>query len=259
MKKMKVVFRYSFQLTVILFVIGLLLLFLGIFWKDIYLLTTIFSCIGTSLISASVTMFLVKYDIMDLFKQNNISGYGIIGIKSGRNALFQDDETNCIKCRNWKDFLRKSSDKTIDVVGISMYSFLWSNELIGLLLELASKKYKIRIVFANPDSDEVKFQSKEEKKPGKLSENITYSTGEIVKLIHENKVEKNLEVYKSLTMPRAFIVRSGCKMIITPYLLRGPFSEPTIIADQWCSEEQSYYNAYSKYINDLIKSADKII
>lgn len=258
MKKLKFAFKYRIQLSIILFSIGVILVFLGIVCKDIYLLTDIFSCIGTSLVSASVTMFLVKYDIIDLFKQNNISGYGIIDIKSGRNALFQDDQINCINCRSWEEFLRKSSDKTIDIVGISMYSFLWTYELIDLLLELSSKKYTIRIIFANPNSTEVEFQSMEEKKPGKLSENISYTMKKLTKLVKE-KQANNIKIYSSLTLPRAFIVRSGGKMIITPYLLRGPFFEPTIIADQWCIEKQSYYNAYSRYIEDLIASSQKII
>lgn len=260
MGRWKYAFKNRFQLTVILAAIGLIFLLIGIFFEGNNILVSIFSCIGTSLISASVTIFLVKFDILDMFRKNNIDKYGIMEVKSGRNQLFVGEEKSSLNCKSWEEFLKKSSDKTIDIIGISMYSFLWSNRLIDLMLKLAEDNYIIRIVFANPDSEEVKFQSIEERKPGKLAENILYTSNKIIELISQSqngRLSANFSVYYSQTLPRAFIVRSGCRMIITPYLLRGPFYEPTIIADKWCAEEKSFYNAYMLYIDDLINSADK--
>ena len=47
-------------------------------------------------------------------------------------------------------------------------------------------------------------------------------------------------------------------MIITSYLLRGPFKVPTIIANDRGSCDNMYYNTYREYICEIIDSAKRI-
>lgn len=259
MNKWKIAVKSRFQITIILFTIGLLICILHTFLKN-DIIKDVLSCIGTSLISASITIFLVKYDIMDSIKSNNISNYGIIDIKDGRNGVFNSENVAGLKDKDWNGFLKSSSDKTIVIVGISMYSFFYPNKLIDYVIQLGKKGYTIKIIFANPESMEVELQSIEEGKEGKLKENIKFLSNEFKRRIDENNdidVKNNLKIFYSKTLPRSFIVKSGDKMIITPYLLKGPFEEPTIIASQLCVKENSYYNAYNTYIQDLLKSAEE--
>lgn len=206
-------------------------------WIDIDSLKSILVCVGTSLISSAITIFLIKFDIMDMMQNNCLEEFGIIGILNGRDYIFKNsNEMSWMKENCWEEFLRQSSDKTIDIVGISMYSFLITKKILPVIYEL-SENYTIRVIFANPSSSEVYFQSEEENKPNKLKENIIWLSK---KIIDEDKTHR-IKVYYSKTLPKAFIVRSGSKMIITPYLLNGPFEEPTIMASDTGYAANTYY------------------
>ena len=211
----------------------------------------ILTCVGTSLISASITIFLIKFDIMDMIQNSSMEKFGIIDICSGRDHVFDNDGVREMKAHNWEEFLRQSSDKTIDIVGISMYSFLVTKNILPIIYNIA-KNYTVRVVFADPFSSEVRLQSEEENKPNKLKENIEWLSK---KIIDEDKTHC-IEVYYSKTLPKAFIVRSGSKMIITPYLLKGPFEEPTIMASNTGYAENTYYETYINYIEKIIETAE---
>lgn len=131
-----------------------------------------------------------------------------------------------------------------------MYSFLITKKILPVIYEL-SENYTIRVIFANPSSSEVYFQSEEENKPNKLKENIIWLSK---KIIDEDKTHR-IKVYYSKTLPKAFIVRSGSKMIITPYLLNGPFEEPTIMASDTGYAANTYYRTYKNYIEKIVDSA----
>ena len=126
-------------------------------------------------------------------------------------------------------------------------------QIIPILKDLTDKNYKIRIVLANPKSNEVSYQTEEEHKPTPLDKHIIDMRDEILRKISGD----NLEVYFSKTMPRAFVVRSGKEMIITPYLLNGPFKEPTLWVKNTGSAENTYYDTYKNYIDKLCASGER--
>lgn len=252
MNKWMKAIRTRYYWSIILGILGILLIVVHIL-IPFESIKSIITCVGTSFMSAAITIFLVKFDIMDLIQNNIMEKYGIIDIAHGRDAVFVNGEIEKIKTDSWEDFLRNSSDNTVDIVGISMYSFLITKDILRILYEL-SDNFVIRIVFANPSSQEVAYQSSEEGKPGKLQENIKWISEKILVECKNN----NIHIFYSKTMPRAFIVRSGNKMIITPYLLDGPFKEPTIIAGDRGFVENSYYDTYMRYIEKIICSAEKL-
>ncbi len=261
MNRWKYAFKTRFYWTIILVALGVIALLIKIRISDITI-SELVTCIGTSLISAGITIFLIKFDIMSELKNDYMDKYGIISIEGGRNEIFKDNTRREFNYVDWKEFLKKSSDKTIDIVGISMYSFFYPDDLIDFVINLAKKKYKIRIFFASPLSEELNLQSIEEEKEGKLKEHIEFLSkefiGRILKHEKKDKINKYLTLYYCKTLPKAFIVRSGNKMCITPYLLKGPFKEPTIIAYNKNMGKSSYYEAYYEYIKKLNKSADRI-
>lgn len=256
MNRWKQALKARFYWTSILCMLGLLFLIgANCISQQYKIIINIANGIGGSLISAGITIFLIKFDIMDALKTNSMDEFGVLDIVGGRDDVFSAGYDRNIDSSDWKGFMEKSSDKTIDIVGISMYSFFFPNNLISHIIMLAQKHYKIRIVFANPTSEEVSIQSEEEGKPGKLKENIEFLSR---KILTESEGIKDIELYYSETLPKAFIVRSGNKMIITPYLLEGPFKVPTIIANDSGLCNNMYYNTYKNYICKVIDSATKI-
>lgn len=263
MNKIKLVQKYRFSLCVILAIIGIIALLIGCFIiQSVQVLSVILSSIGTTFLSSSITIYLIKYDITEMIQKNNIHNYGIIAIVNGRNAVFQDELVQTSLRRNsWDDFLTSSKNANIDIVGISMYSFLYSENRLGELLQLALEGHKIRIVFSNPDSEEVKFQSIAEKKPDILKQHILLQRSRLQELFSKygledkKKIKENLSVFYSNILPRAFIVRSNEYMIITPYLLEGPFKEPTLVVKN--EKDGSYFKRYMKYIIDLIDMSNR--
>lgn len=244
--------RARYYWSVILLIMGLLLIVVQEFIA-VEPLKNIITCVGTSLISAAITIFLIKFDILDLIQNNAMEKFGIVGIEDGRDYVFAHSDVQNIKARNWEEFLRGASDKTIDIVGISMYSFLITKGILPILYEL-SDSYNIRIIFANLSSQEVAYQSSEEGKPGKLQENINWLSSKILLECKSGKIR----VFFSKTLPKTFIVRSGNKMIITPYLLNGPFEEPTIIASDKGFARNSYFDTYMNYIRKVLNSSQEV-
>ena len=123
-------------------------------------------------------------------------------------------------------------------------------------MKLSLEGHKVRIVFANPDSKEVEIQSVAEKKYGVLREHILLQRKRLQELLlcytldERIIINNNLSIYYSDILPKAFIVRSDEYMVITPYLLDGPFKEPTLVVEK--QNANSYYNRYQHYIDKLI-------
>ena len=182
--------------------------------------------------------------------------YGIVDIKTGRNNLFDDDLRLVFDVTSWKEVFRKA--KEIDVVGVSMYGFFNPAGLTTEVLDQANIGKKINIIWANPYSQEVEYQSIAELKPGKIKDHILLCR-EIFKTIfvdkpieYQNRVSKNVRFYYSQTIPKAFIVRVDDMMFYTPYFLSGPYEEP-IYTLKKCDDIDSIYGRLNKYIEDLKK------
>lgn len=71
-------------------------------WIDIDSLKSILVCVGTSLISSAITIFLIKFDIMDMMQNNCLEEFGIIGILNGRDYIFKNsNEMSWMKENCW--------------------------------------------------------------------------------------------------------------------------------------------------------------
>ncbi|SKB99558.1 hypothetical protein SAMN06296386_112104 [Lachnospiraceae bacterium] len=247
MDKWRVANRARKYWTIILALVGVIGIISGQL-ISVDTLKNVVGCIGTSFISAAITIFLIKFDILDMLQNDKMDRFGIYDILEGRDDVFNSGKEGR-GVLSWEEFLERSSDYTIDIVGISLYSFLFTKNLIPVLKNLVEdKNFKVRIVFANPHSSEVDFQSEEEHKKGKLEEHIIWLSEKIRKEINCSR----LEVYYAKTMPRAFIVRSGDEMIITPYLLKGPFKEPTLWVKKSGYVKNTYYKTYRNYIDSMV-------
>jgi hypothetical protein len=260
MRNIKYLLKYRFTLSIILALLGILALTIGCVLQNYYqILGIILVSLGSTFISSAITIFLFKHDILDIIKKDNFDDYGILQIVTGRNTIFTDENARTIlNAKSWTDLFDKS--KNIDVVGVSLYGFLLPDNLYHLL-DLSKKGYKIRLFFGNPESEEVSYQSKAENKPGTIKNHI-YLAIEIMKKEFKKlsnrdsaKVKANFEVYFSETMPKANIIRCEDIMIITSYLLNGPYKEPTLIVRK--GKEFSYFNRYQNYIDNIITSATK--
>ena len=65
-----------------------------------------------------------------------------------------------------------------------------------------------------------------------------------------------MKIYYSQSLPKAFVVRAGTQMIVTPYLLSGPFKMPTFIVNE-CGDEKMF-EFYKDYIDQIIKSGKQV-
>ena len=106
----------------------------------------------------------------------------------------------------------------------------------------------------------MEIQEYEEKKPGSLKSHIEIIVNQIcVFCRNEEKkdlIKENLKVYYSKSLPKAFIVRAGTQMIVTPYLLSGPYKMPTFIVNEYGDE--TMYTCYKDYIDQIIKSGMQV-
>jgi len=243
---MSLVQKYLRSLSGILLLLGIMLLIISSIWDW----HSFIENIGLTLSVSGVTMFLYKTEILDIVKENKINKLSISGIDYGRDFFLktQSDIDN---------FFTNNKTKIINICGISMYSFFNPNNLYVKLIEYASLDYKIKIIFANPESQELSYQEEVEEKPGFLKEHIKLSVQqfrkEIIKRGKEEKVFDNIEIYFSKTVPRVFIFGNSNKMVVTQYGLRGPFNSPTMLLTK--AGENSLYYAYADYFNDLIENA----
>ena len=182
--------------------------------------------------------------------------YGIVDIKTGRNNLFDDEFMLVHNISGWKDVFRNANE--IDIIGVSMYGFFTPAGLTTEVLDQASKGKRINIIWANPYSQEVEYQSIAELKQGKIKDHILLCRT-IFKTIfvdkpkeYQDDVAKNIKFYYSQTIPKAFIVRADDRMFYTPYFLSGPYEEPIYTLVK-CDNIDSLYGRLYGYIEDLKK------
>lgn len=243
---MNIIQRYLNSLSGILLLLGIILLIVSSIWDW----KNFIENIGLTMSVSGVTMFLYKTEVRDLIKENKINKLSILGIDYGRDSFLNSPS-------DIESYFRSNRTKTIIICGISMYSFFKPNNLYNKLVEYASYGYQIKVIFANPDSQELAYQEEVEEKPGLLREHINMSLRNFGKEVKKRQLDENLidnlEIYFSKTIPRVFIFGNSKKMVVTQYGLRGPFSSPTMLLNK--ADENSLYYAYADYFNDLVENA----
>jgi hypothetical protein len=241
--KAKLIVKYLKSLSGILILYGILLLLISGFW-DWHSLIENF---GLAFTAAGITTFLFKFEIYPLITDDNLRQSGIEKVTHGRNPMFES-------VGSLEDLLRKSRPKEIDFCGIAMYSLFEPNNLYDLTVTLASEGYKIRIIFAYPDSPELFLQEEMEHKPGALKYHIQYLIEALKKRIGQHKnpdqILSNLKVGYSKMLPKEFILRTGNQMIVSKYFYRGPHFSPTLLLKD---VPGGIFNSYRQYLDDIME------
>lgn len=229
----------------------------------------------SALVSTLLTMWLTRNDILEDDFRRKKEQFGVIAFEDGyKSFLGNGDSESILHIYNWKEFFTKhNQDKELDIVGVALRGFFEdeNSSLPHLLLMLCIKNnFKINIILANPYSDEVKIQAMGQHKNSEthIADSIqkTYNNFilEINELDHQyEKGELTCPQRPSLllkdrftimfckSMPKAFIIRSGAHMIITPYQMQaeGPATSPTLIVKD--ADSNGFYEKYRRYIDRL--------
>ena len=189
--------------------------------------------------------------------------YGILQIVSGRNNIFTDNFELSNGAKSWSSLFEQSSD--IVIVGISMYGFFTPDGLEQKLVRLAAKGTNIKIIWADPYSDEVLLQSNAEHKSGKLKDHICLLhdifESHINNLSGAEKAScrEHLRLLYSETLPKGWIVKADNLMFYTPYFLSGPYEEPVYIISKGNNDNQFMFNRLINYIDELSKTCKEYI
>ena len=174
---------------------------------------TIFANFGLAFLAAGVTTYLLKFDIDNYLSNDNIRNSGIEVITHGRNSM--------VESLGGISELFFQPPKEIDIIGIAMYSFFEPNNLYDEIINLANDKYKIRIVFADPKSNELTYQEKVENKPGSLKYHIEYIVEQFriraKKINPTDNFKNNFIIGYSSLLPKSFIIRFGSRMMVSEY------------------------------------------
>lgn len=235
----------------------------------------------SALLSTFLAIWLTKNDILEDDFLSKKEKFGIITFEEGYKSFFiNEDGVSYLQVHDWKDFfIKKNSQKEIDIVGITLNNFFdgENSDLPQFLLMLCLKEnYKITIILANPYREEINLQDPIEYKENfehgveniekiyfkfmsiinKLD--IFYEKGELICEVKPSQIlNKNFNIMFSISVLKAFIVRSGKHMIITPYLTQeNDFAlSPTYIVKE--SEPVGLYDKYKNYILELKKNCQK--
>lgn len=231
----------------------------------------------SALISTFLAIWLTRNDILEDDFVKKKDKFGLITIESGYKKFFTSEDCFAyLKIQTWEDFLcNYNRDKVINIVGIALNGF-FTDERISLVSKILmlciNENYKVSIVVGNPYSEEIKIQSLGQQKitENHIAESVmnTYST--FIKAIKglDNKYQEGKmkcselpsEILKthfsfcfSPSLPKAFIVRSGSYMIITPYQMQneGPSVAPTMIVKD--ADADGFFNQYLHYIQRLME------
>lgn len=231
----------------------------------------------SALISTFVAIWLTRNDILeDDFVQKK-DKFGLIAIESGYKKFFSSEDCFAyLKIQTWEDFLCKyNKDKVINIIGIALNGF-FTDERISLVSKILmlciNENFKVSILVGNPYSEEIKIQSIGQQKVTErhIAESVmnTYST--FMKAIEDldNKYQKGKlkcseipsKILKnsfsfcfSQSLPKAFIVRAGSYMIITPYQMQneGPSVAPTMVVKD--ADADGFFTQYLHYIQRLME------
>ena len=234
--------------------------------------------IASALISATVTIYMVKRDIIENELMEKIQDYGIITFEDSYDRVFANEDAKIyLRAESWIDFWAKSENKYICISGISMEGFFSNNDIRRQLINLCLVSgYEIDIILANPYSEEVIMQSIGEDKVietdirrkilntysilAKDMKHIQaeYETKKDRDEIYSRLKRKPEEIFKekfhvrfSYIMPKALIMQSGIKMIVSPYMVDGSTRQPTLIVKD--TSDNSFYDSYIKYLDRIKK------
>jgi len=236
--------KYLISLSGLLLLIGFILLLIGDYWDK----HSFINNIGLAFTSAGITTFLFKYDLYEMLSDSGIRQSGVEAIQHGRSAMLEHHG-------GIESFFRRAHPKEIDICGIAMYSFFEPHQVLDVLIKLASEGYKIRIAFADPNSPELRLQEEVEQKPGSLKHHIEYLVEKIndriSKTANSQYISEQFTVVHSKLLPKAFLIRSGSKLILTQYFYRGPHNSPTFLVNDIPG---GIFEQYRVYLNDVFLS-----
>lgn len=229
----------------------------------------------SALISTFIAIWLTHNDILEDDFTHKKEEFGVITFEKGYKRFFTNgDSKSYLNINDWEEFWTKENEeKEIDIVGVALKGYfddensMLPEKLLKLCLE---KGYQVRIILGNPFGDEVKIQAKGQRKNevNHIAKSIC-TTYEIFKMtIEELDVQfaKKLLSYQEApskmlvgkfkimfcdSMPKAFIVRAGAYMSVTPYQMHkeGPSVAPTLIVKD--AGSVAFYDQYKRYINRL--------
>lgn len=229
----------------------------------------------SALISTGLAIWLTRNDILiDDFSQKKAK-FGLIAIENGyKNFFTNEDCLAYLKIQSWEEFFCKiNKEKKIEIVGIALNGFFADERasLISKLLLLCIKEnYKVSIIVGNPYGEEIKIQSRGQKKvtENHIAESTLNTYSAFKSAIAELDRKYYADVLKcdklpseilkekfsfrfSESLPKAFIARSGKYMIITPYQMKseGPSVAPTLVVKE--ADSEGFFTEYENYIERL--------
>lgn len=229
----------------------------------------------SALISTFIAIWLTRKDIMEDDFLEKKEKFGVIAFEEGYKKFIESgDSESYLHIHTWEEFLVKENrDKEIDIVGVALKGF-FSDENSSLpkkILMLCIKEgYNVNVILANPYSEEVMIQSIGQYKDrsthiadrimgtrqifiSEISElDKQYEHGNISCSKKPSEIIKDkFRILFSNSMPKAFIVRAGIYMLITPYQMKpeGPSASPTMIVKN--ANASAFYDQYLNYINRL--------
>ena len=121
----------------------------------------IFSMLASALISAVITIYKVKNDILENDLIDKVDMFGLITIEESYDSVFSNDDGRILlQSDDWIDFFKSSNNGYICISGLTLIRFLSSESLRYCLYELClTNNYKIDIILANPNSNEILLES----------------------------------------------------------------------------------------------------
>lgn len=231
----------------------------------------------SALLSTFLAIWLTRNDILEDDFVRKKDKFGLIAIESGYKKFFSNEDCFAyLKIQSWEDFFCKyNSEKEINIIGIALNGF-FADERISLVSKILmlciNENFKVSILVGNPYSEEIKIQSKGQQKVTeshiaesamntyftfmKAIENLDndYQKGKLKCSELPSKFLKNFFSFSfSQNLPKAFIVRSGSYMIITPYQMQneGPSVAPTIVVKD--ADADGFFAQYIHYIKRLME------
>ncbi|MCG9770345.1 hypothetical protein L1D59_17265 [Pseudoalteromonas piscicida] len=202
--------------------------------------------LGIALLSASVALYLSIKDIEKALRSKNFDDLGIKDFGPGYHSFINDGDSL------ERFFKSGGRSKELDIVGIAMNGFIDQNRILQRIEEKSKEGFKVRVIFADPTSDQVAVQSEIEGKGQRLVRDAQENIDDFVSRFGVGQAKnKNVCIFVSKSVPRYFILRSGGTMIVTSYLLDGPDESVSYVYESR-GEGSNPYEFYLDYINKLI-------
>ncbi|RWX52717.1 hypothetical protein [Photobacterium chitinilyticum] len=223
---------------------GLILIVLSEFAGNVTF-STVAHNLGIALLSASIALYISHQDFEKAIKAKNFEDLGIKDFAPGYHSFISDGES-------LESFFRSCGrSKELDIVGIAMNGFIDQNRIIQRIEDKSKEGFRVRVIFADPNSDQVLIQSKVEGKGKRLVRDAQENISDFVSRFGIGEsVNKNVSIHVSKSVPRYFILRSGGTMIVTSYLLDGPDESVSYIYESRGATSNPY-EFYLDYINKL--------